>query len=172
MRMMVMHRPVIVLAFLALASTPLRGQTGDSSSWMRRPEIRSIRAIVTSVDTSVALRRFVERDTTVVCDGGDVSFEITSHTDSQHIVRRIHFRGGSGDSAHDLTYYYDPQGLLRFAFAGRGAVNGTQEEERVYYDVQGKVIHRDVRQLEGPGYPWDAVDAITDPSAWLRNPCD
>jgi hypothetical protein len=172
MRRIIIHRPVMALAFLVLASAPLKGQTGDSSRWMRRPQIRSIRAIVTSVDTSVVLGRFVERDTTVACYGGDVSFEITSHTDSQNIVRRIHFRGGSGDSAHDLSYYYDRQGRLRFAFAGRGAVNGTQEEERVYYDAQGKVIHRDVRQLEGPGYPWDAIDAITDPNAWLRNPCD
>jgi hypothetical protein len=127
---------------------------------------------VQGIDTALTTGRLHQRDTSAVCDDGAVPFDITVHRDAQGTLRRLHFQGGSGDSFHDVTYYYDARGRLRFAFAKRGAVNGTQEEERVYYSDHGDVLHRDLRRIAGPGWPWDPVDAITDPEAWLRAPCE
>jgi hypothetical protein len=156
----------------ALTCSTLRAQTADSGVWMRRADIRSIRTIANGIDGAVAAGRLRQRDTSFACDGGSVRFDVTAHVDSLGVIRRIHFEGGTDDSAHELWYYYDRAGRLRFAFAKRGAVNGTQEEERAYYDPRGTVLHRDVRRLDGPGYPWEPIDPIANPKAWLRNPCE
>ena len=166
-----MRAPFSLVMLPLLTCAALEAQSIDSTAWMRRPDIRSIRSIVNGVDSALARGRLRQRDTSVACDEGEVRFDIMSHVDSVSTIRRIHFEGGTGDSAHELWYYYDRNGRLRFAFAKRGAVNGTQAEERAYYDTAGRVLHRDVRLLEGPGYPWDSIDAITAPREWLRNPC-
>lgn len=164
--------PKVILTLIPVATWgTLEAQTVDTA-WMQGADIQPIRVIANGVDSAVAQGRLRQRDTSVTCNGGEVRFDISTHFDSQSTIRRIHFRGGTGDSAHELWYYYDRDQHLRFAFERRGAVNGTQEEERVYYSVRGAVLHRDVRRLAGPGYPWGPIDAIANPVAWLRDPCD
>jgi uncharacterized protein YecT (DUF1311 family) len=84
-------------------------------------------------------------------------------TDGQNRVRLYVLEGGSDDSAQTLRYYYDPEGALRFLFVSANAVNGTQEEHRIYFDRAGERIHVDRRKLSGPGWAWGDPETITDP---------
>ncbi len=162
------------LLFLAAAFASAAGlaQAQDTAAASAdHGQLTAIRAIVSSTDRAVAARTWAERDTAASCNGGAVQFDIAVHFDRAHVVRRIHLKGGTGDSAHEVTYYYDPRGRLRFILAKRGAVNGTQEEERSYFSSRGALILRNVRRLAGPGWAWQPADAITDPASWLANPC-
>jgi len=155
-----------------LAAPAVRVQAQDTSAApVLQGELTAIRAIVSRTDSAVGAGVLRERDTSAACNNGAVRFDLAVHTDAAGVVRKIRLKGGTGDSAHDISYYYDTRGRLRFIVAKRGAVNGTQEEEGDYYSDSGAVLHRQVRRLAGPGWPWGAPDAITDPAGWLANPC-
>ena len=92
-------------------------------------------------------------------------------TDSAGRPRKYEVDYGSGDSAGDITYYYDSHGTLRFAFARTNAVIGTRREDRVYYDSTGAQIYQDTRLLHGPPYRVGFDQPVRDPDADFRNPC-
>ena len=69
-------------------------------------------------------------------------------------VRRLTYAGGSSDSFTSLAQTYDAAGRLRFAVWRGGAVNGTHNETRLYFDTDGKLLQR-LETQNGPGYPFD-----------------
>jgi hypothetical protein len=87
--------------------------------------------------------------------------------------RKYKIEGGSDDSAGEVTYYYDARGALRFAFALTNAINGTQREDRVYYDSAGVQLFKASRLLTGPGYGEGGfgTDPVRDPAANMKALC-
>lgn len=58
---------------------------------------------------------------------------------------------GSDDSAVTITVLFDAARVRRFVLVEAGAVNGTKDEYRYYFDAKGRRLWRDVRRT-GPGY--------------------
>jgi hypothetical protein len=93
-------------------------------------DVASARAVYTEVEQAIAAKRLAPRDTTIACDGAPFDVDVTRYTDAGGRIRMLSVEGGSDDQSQTTRYYYDAGGRLRFAFATRGAVNGTREEER------------------------------------------
>ena len=161
----------VLFTLSLVVGLPVTAQQAARGGRQGESDVRSARAVYSAVEAGIAANRLQTRDTTVQCDGDRLEFEVTLHTDSAGVVRRLRWQGGSDDSAADTRYYYDAGGRLRFAFAKRGAVNGTQEEERVWYSPSGRVARRDRRLLDGPGYPFAELEVIRTPLDWLRRAC-
>ena len=131
----------------------------------------SLRELIAFIDSAAVHGRLAERSDSAKCVGGRV--EIIAHllTDSGGHVRKYSVVGGSDDSAGDATYYYDQNGQLRFILAHTNAVNGTQREDRIYFDSAGTSIYKTSRLLHGPGYPGGFGEPILDPSSDFRALC-
>jgi hypothetical protein len=72
-------------------------------------------------------------------------------------VRYYEKQGGSDDSALKLQHYYDEAGRLRFVLITGGAVNGSELEQRIYFDEQGKRIWEEHKYTKGPGYTFPEI---------------
>lgn len=143
---------LLALAF-AFAAIPAVAQAQTKvagSNWQKGPRIDSVRAVVKWVD-GMARTLTVQVDSTS-CDDGQVVLVSRLYTDSGNVVRLFTIEGGSDDSAGEEHHYYDGLGTLRFSFASTSATNGTQREDRYYYDISGALIYHDQRILKGPGY--------------------
>ena len=123
------------------------------------------------IDSLIGRIRFIGSDTSVSCNDQAVRVDIIIHRDSAGLVRRLVVDAGSGDSSDRTSYYYDGAGRLRTAYATRGATNGTNADQRVAFDPDGKVIRRYHRLIAGPGYPFPSIVAVPNPQAWLTNVC-
>jgi len=87
--------------------------------------VRHIYAAVQASIRSGALRRV---DTTFQCDSESLEYEAHWYADSTGMIRRLDLGVGTGDHAEQLAFYYDSKQRLRFAYAQRGAVVGTQQK--------------------------------------------
>lgn len=155
---------------MAVLAAPLHGQQSDSTAWMRRPEIRAVRAVVQEVQRSIDQRRLTRSDTTM-CGGGPLEIQYTLYTDRRGVVRRLTWFGGSEDHAETNTFSYDSLGRLRFVLSEQAAVNGSNGETRVYWDLAGRVLHEDTRTTKGEGYPWAPPLPVFDPVAEIAKGC-
>jgi len=135
-------------------------------------EIRAVRAMRSEVEKAVRGGKLGRRDTTLECPGAPLSFKTSVYTDRGGRVRRLVLDGGTSDQAATTYYLYDREGHLRHAIARRGAVNGTHEEEEVFYRVDGSILRQKQRRLEGPGYPFAPISPITHPADFARDPCN
>jgi len=120
------------------------------ANWLKGPRTDSVRAVVKEVDAIA--RTLTEQSDSTSCDEGHVVLVSKLFTDSGNVVRRFTVEGGSDESAGEEHHYYDGLGTLRFSFATTSAANGTQREDRYYYDISGALIYHDRRVLKGPGY--------------------
>ena len=152
---------------LLFAAQPLSAQTTQS----KRAAISSAKATYTHVEREVAAKRLTRRDTTVVCRGNGVDVQGAIFRDSAGVVRRLEWRGGTDDHTEHLTAYFDSRERARFALVQRGALNGTEHEERVYYDVGGRVVQRLRQRVRGPGYPFGTLTKRPSASGWTRDLC-
>ena len=133
--------------------------------------IRVARATFQESERAIASHRWVRSDTTVRCGDEDPGMDVILNLDSAGVVRHLEWSGGTDDHAATHRYFYDAKARLRFAFTTLGSVNGTQQEERVYYGDRGEVVRRLTRLVRGPGYPIEAEGGVPDPTAWLRAIC-
>ena len=141
---------LLAVACIALPSVA-RGQSKIAgSNWQKGPRLDSVRAVVKWVDGLA--RTLTEETDSTSCDDGQVHLVTRLFTDSGNVVRRFTIEGGSDESAGEEHHYYDGLGTLRFSFAATSATNGTQREDRYYYDITGSLIYHDQRNLKGPGY--------------------
>ena len=164
-----MRQRLSLLALVGLAAFPLLGQTPVSPrNWERHPAIREIRALVAQID-SLPL---VEQADSADCGRGYIGITARLFTDSAGRARKYLLAGGSDDSAGEARLYFDATGQLRFRFSTTNAVNGTRQEDRFYYDAQGRELYHDRRRLAGPGYNdiWD-VPAGINPVTDFHNLC-
>jgi hypothetical protein len=143
---------------------------------MARPEIRQVRAIYQTIETTLAQNRYEERTRDFTyCQPSFTHLAV--YLDSTKAVRLYEKRGGSDDSARLIRYYYDTDGHLRFVYARTGAAGfdgqGTTLEERQYFSAAGDSLYTDRRIVEGGGYFWASPDRILDPMTdfLARRPC-
>ena len=88
--------------------------------------------------------------------------------DAQGVARWFEREGGSGDSLIRERLYFDGQGRLRFIFVHMGAVNGTVQEQRLYFSPAGQRVRASFKNVSGPGYTfprqWPVQDELRRPS--------
>jgi len=156
---------------LVIIATSLHGQRQPGRRAGLSAQIAASRATIREVDQLVAKGRLVRRDTTFTCPHEPGEEQVSFNTDSLSRVRLFRLEGGSDDTAEQWSFYYDGRGALRGARAHRGAVNGTEQLEEVFYDTAGVTLQRIRKLLKGPGFPWDSLETIRDPRAWLRGAC-
>jgi hypothetical protein len=165
------RRVLLSLCLMAVAG-PLSAQGADSTSWMRRPEIREIRSIVADVQRRIDNHSLATKDTTLDCDeySGDDTFSV--FTDRRGVIRRVVWSGAAEDHGEVNAFTYDSLGRLRFMFSDQSAVNGSDGEIRAYWSADGSLLHEDTRTTKGDGYPWATPRPILDPKRQLARPCE
>lgn len=147
------HLKSLLLCSVAAAALPPVAQAQSKvagANWQKGPRIDSVRAVVKEV--AAITRTLTEQSDSTSCDEGHVVLVSRLFTDSGNVVRLFTIEGGSDESAGEEHHYYDGLGTLRFSFAATSATNGTQREDRYYYDITGSLIYHDQRNLKGPGY--------------------
>jgi hypothetical protein len=164
-------RPIsLVAAAIFLGSTAAAQSSRTQGSGAAR-EMETARAVYREVTRDSAAGVLARRDSVVRCAADDLPLQVTFWTDADGHVRELVWSGGSEDHAETSRYYYDGLARLRFSFTTRGAVNGTRQEERVYYAADGRVLSRRVQRTQGLGYPFADARPIRDPALWLRRLC-
>ena len=148
------------MLLLSLAMWPLSAQTSLSDAiteknWIDHPAIKEIRAIFTEVEQGIKAKRLIKLS---IGPAGVQAWGL----DEGH-TRKLSLEHGSEDAMVLLDHYYDPAGVLRFVFGRANAVNGTQVEYRLYFNVRSELIWENRRQITGPGYTFP--DQV--PSEWL-----
>jgi hypothetical protein len=165
---MSMTSRLVVLALTFALALPLSAQTAKAPD---TTAVRSAQSVFLEVESALTQKRLTRRDTAVACPPSGREGRGSIYTDPLNRVRRLDVDGGGEDHAEEIATYFDTLGRARFALARRGAVNGTQQEERVYFDERGQVVHRALRQTQGPGYPFDSLSAVPRLETWMRNLC-
>lgn len=169
-----MRVPTHLVALVAIASLgvarPAPAQRPRADTAEAR-EVAAVRALYRDVVRAVDAHELTRRDSTFACSDHDLGQTVSIWASSDSTIRRLKRTLGTDDHAQTEWFYYDRAGHLRFHFITFGAVNGTLQEERFYYAVDGRVIRHLVRQTHGPGYPFHADRPIWKPAAWLRRPC-
>lgn len=133
--------------------------------------VRSAQVVYQTVEAARKRRELIRHDTTVVCAQDSLEAHGSSYVDRDHRIRRLDTETGTGDHAERVATYFDTLGRARFSFAQRAAVNGTHQEERVYYDEHGKVVRHQIRQTHGPGYPFDTLSTVPHVATWIGDLC-
>ena len=153
--------PRVVALVTLLAPCPLLGQQPiTDANWRNHPAIVTVRRMVLAIDSAALHGKLRQRTDSAVCEGGRVRLAAHLFTDSAGHVRKYVLVGGSDDAAGDATYYYDASGTLRFIFARTNAVNGTEREDRTYFDAAGSQLYANSQLPRGPGYPGGFGDPI------------
>lgn len=164
-------RPLLLILAPLLPVASGAQQPVTAANWRNHPAVRAIRAITQQVEAAVREGKLTVQTDSAECNGGAVKLTARLYADSTAHVRKYVVAGGSGDSYSEERYYYDGRGRLRFSFETLGAVNGTQQQTRQYFDSTGARLYKDVRLLNGPGYPRDSAEVVTDPAADFRALC-
>lgn len=161
----------ILLLGLAAGANPCRAQALDSSSWMRRPEVREIRTIVEQVQRSIDRHQLVRVDTTV-CAGERFETSYSIYRDRRGTIRRVETSYAGEDHGERTTYTYDSSGRVRFALSRQAAVNGSRAELRAYWAPDGHMLERRTKEIVGEGFPWNDPEPIKPLSEELSRDCD
>jgi hypothetical protein len=150
-----------LLAAVALAAPPDEPIT--KKNWSAHPKIAAIRALVQQNEDAIKAKQYQHQERSDCQMEGAGSESESIDRDGSGVIRKYVHEVGSDDSAYKAEAQYDERGRLRFVFARRGAVNGSQGEFRIYLGEDGKKIWTDVKQ-KGPGYTW-----LPDfPERWLE----
>jgi hypothetical protein len=158
------------------AQTPITAR-----NWKTHPDIVAVRSIFDSTEALIARKRLTESRVHIpYCDeeheGGD---DRVLYVDPNG--RALKFSNGRGTGDHDLSmdWYYDTRGALRFVFVQGGATNGTEIENRIYFDAKGRRLWQDYRVLKGHhtdlGRDVSDSDLVRDPKKEFARqvpPCD
>ena len=166
-------RSVLLIALLSCASSSLAQTTEiTAENWMRHPDIKVVRALYQTVENAAEAGRYFRSESPSECDADVAMVQGVLYEDQARVVRKYVLTGGSEDSAGEARYYYDEAGRLRFTFITLGAVNGTHQETRVYFDAAGEQLYRDVRLIEGPGWPGGFPETLAEPRSHFYTLCE
>jgi hypothetical protein len=147
--------------------------TAAAKDWMQRPEIRAVRAVYQEVQTAVQKKQLKKTAAAENCfRENNYVTELYWYADATGRVRQLHIAYGTSDSVGELDYYYDNLGKHRFTYYQLGAVNGTQQEIRAYFAANGKELYRDIRLIEGSGYPSGTEEYVPEPLKHVAKLCD
>ncbi len=142
------------------------------NQWMNRRDIKTIRKIYREIETSIENGEVKKTQAPGRCFREQSALtEVYLVTDNDNVIRKLFVAYGTEDSLGSTAYYYDADGAHRFTFQSVSAVNGTQQERRIYFDKTGEDIHSDNRILAGPGYPTEMQRYVPQPEAYLKSLC-
>ena len=140
---------------------------------MNRRDIKAIRTLYREIETSIENGAMSKVNAPAQCFREQSALmEAYLTTDHTGTIRKLFVAYGTEDSLGSMAYYYDADGAHRFTFQSVGAVNGTQQERRIYFDKKGEEIHSDNRILAGPGYPTDIQGYVPQPEVYLTSLCN
>lgn len=160
------------LVMLAIQATAVYGSEKiNDRNWEHHPTVENIRALYNEINEAQKSGRLKKEAKKCELYGGDVLMDGELYIAANSIVRKYVIDGGSGDSRARAEYYYDERGVPRFTYRFRGAFNGTEVEERIYFDENGKEIYTN-RKDKGPGYnPSNLADFVLNPRADYADLC-
>ncbi len=160
----------IVLLVLLPVGT-LAGEAITDKNWSNHPKIRKIRNLYTEINSSEKADKLKKESKKCVLYDGNVEIEGQLYRDQRGSVRKYVVDGGTGDSRGRAEYYYDEKGISRFTYRFRGAYNGTETEDRIYFDEKGRHLYTN-HKAKGPGYTESGLaDSVTDPRADYSDLC-
>lgn len=157
------------IALLLWAAGPDAAAKVTAKNFGRHPAIAAARATYTEVEMQRAAGAWPEQVRTAEDECWDWS-ELHLVTDTSSTARYFFRLGGGQDSMHRHHFYYDAQGVLRFALLQGGATNGSTNETRIWLGPDGREIYRKV-ETTGPGWTWiegDTAMLIRDPRRMFR----
>ncbi len=160
-----MPRHLIGLVILAVAVP------AEAQEWMTRPEIRQVRAVYSQVRAALgdsALRESIRHFE--YCPQDYIKRAL--YQDSTGAGRLFIVEGGGDDHVLEASYYYDAEQVLRFMLVELRAVNGTVQEQRIYFGSDGLQLYHDRRVLAGPGYMWYTPRVVPDPVVAFARPSE
>ena len=140
------------LAIAAILVQSANSQVITETNWLNHPQIVEIRAFVSTVDQQITRKELAVLEKSV--PGDHLCNDRTLASDSQGRPIRLTLSCGSDDSVLFSTFYYDPFGVLRFAFFKGNAVVGSSIEHRIYFDSQGRQIWQSHLIIKGSDYPF------------------
>ena len=156
----------LLLTVSVYASEPINDQ-----NWKQHPEVKLIRTLYSEINAAQKDGKLKKQEKKCVLDDGSVEIEGELYSDQKSIVRKYVVDGGSGDSRARVEYYYSERGMPRFTYRFRGAFNGTEVKERIYFDEMGKHLYTN-RMEKGPGYNASGLaDSVTDPKSDYAGLC-
>jgi hypothetical protein len=159
-----MRLRILVSAAIVLAPQQSQAQGPVTlANWNHHPAILTVRAIYREVEAASKNGTLTEVTDSASCNGGEVGVVAHLYFDSNGRVRKYVVEGGSGDSYSQAFYYYDEKGILRFTFIQLGAVNGTNRDDRFYFDSTGSLLHKSSKLVHGPGYPGGTDSVVVSP---------
>jgi hypothetical protein len=128
------------------AQTPITAR-----NWKTHPDIVAVRSIFESTEASIARKELTRSAAHVdYCDDahqGGQDREL--FVDAKGRARKYSNDEGTDDHSLSTSWYYDVLGTLRFVFISGGATNGTEIENRIYFDAKGRRLWQDYRVLKG-----------------------
>jgi ankyrin repeat protein len=161
-------------ADLRRAQLPAGGTSGENgisaSNWLKHPLIVAIRGIVTEVDSAISKQVYTTTKG-VQQQGSDTDKDILRQAffDQRRHIRKFVREAGPEDARTTWTYYYDRDSHLRFAYVEAQADNGTQLQDRIYFDEDEVKIWEIQKVVDGPGadFPseWPMSDIVFDPAS-------
>jgi hypothetical protein len=170
-------KPIVTLCiwigFLSMLIGTTRAASLEDGRWMNRSDIKAIRAIYREIETLIDRGILKKIQAPEHCFREQSALtEAYLTTNGRGVVRKLFVAYGTEDSLGSMAYYYDPKGALRFTFQSVGAVNGTRQERRIYFDETGKELHSDDRILTGPGYNYVMERYVPQPEVYLKSLCE
>lgn len=161
----------IALFFVSISMT--RASSSEDGRWMNRRDIKTIRAIYREIETSIETGVLKKTRASEYCFSEQSAVtEAYLIKNNQGKIRKLFIAYGTDDSLGSMAYYYDVDGTLRFTLQSVGAVNGTRQERRIYFDRTGKELHSNDRILAGPGYNYVMERYVPWPEAYLKSLCE
>lgn len=114
-----------------------------ASNWKGHPKVREIRSIVQATDRRIKKGELTTK-TRAFCYEGPGWTKHILYANRGGQARKYFREGGSDDSFHTESYYYDDAGALRFYLHTSNNVHGMKGMQRVYLDPQGNLLWEEV----------------------------
>lgn len=160
-----------ILLFVLLPIGILAAETITDANWSSHREIKKIRGLYNEINSLEKANKLKKETRKCVLSDGNVEIDGTIFGDHKGIIRKYVVDGGTGDSRERAEYYYDEKGISRFTYRFHGAYNGTEIDDRIYFDVKGQHLYTN-HKTKGPGYTTGVLaDFVTDPRQDYANLC-
>jgi hypothetical protein len=166
MKPMISILPIVLFSVSVFAGQPI-----TDVNWPDHAEIKKIRALYNEINGLEKANKIKKETKKCVLYDGNVEMDGELYKDQRGIIRKYVVDGGTGDSRARAEYYYDEKGIARFTYRFRGAYNGTEIEDRIYFDERGQHLYTN-HKTKGPGYTESGLaDSVDDPRTDYANFC-
>jgi hypothetical protein len=160
-----------ILLFVLIPISILAVETINDANWSNHPVVKEIRGLYNEINTLEKAKQLKKESKKCVLNDGNVEINGTLFWDQKGRIRKYVVDGGTGDSRERAEYYYDEKEISRFTYRFHGAYNGTEIEDRIYFDVRGQHLYTN-HKTKGPGYTEGVLaDSAPDPRKDYANLC-